>query len=356
MRRSILWGAGLALLLALSAGHAEWRMVVHEAVGPTEFPVDSIQSVTFYNCPPTVRLPPGTFIMGDGAATCGHDEREVTLTRGFLLAQHETTNQEYLDALQWAYDNGYVTATTSSVRDALDGRNEELLNLADDGCEIQFDGVASFYLRESPSSYAQQAYPEGYDPSTHPVKEVSWFGAARYCDWLSLQAGLARAYQHSGDWACNYGDPYGAPGYRLPTDAEWEYAAQYDDERIYPWGNGSPDCSRTNFWPGSSDCDGGGSSGCIGWTTPVGSYPDAASALGLLDMSGNVIEWCNDWWLCDLGTVPVTDPLGPATGSERLLRGGSWNCWEENLPCAYRSSNSDADGGIGFRVARTTAR
>ncbi|MCK4414550.1 MAG: SUMF1/EgtB/PvdO family nonheme iron enzyme [Candidatus Eisenbacteria sp.] len=144
---------------------------------------------------------------------------------------------------------------------------------------------------EAPSSWAQDAYPDGYDPADHPVKVVNWFGAARYCDWLSLQAGLPRAYEHSGDWSCNGGDTYGAEGYRLPTDAEWEYAAQYEGERIYPWGDEAPNCSRVNF-----------DDTCVGWTSPVRSYPDAPEALALSDMAGNVWDWCDDWHVCDLGT------------------------------------------------------
>ena len=76
-----------------------------------------------------VTVPSGTFTMGDGSGPCGYDKREVTLTRGFYLGQHEVTNQEYLDAVQWAYDSGYVTATTSSVSDAMDGSTVELLDL-----------------------------------------------------------------------------------------------------------------------------------------------------------------------------------------------------------------------------------
>jgi formylglycine-generating enzyme required for sulfatase activity len=252
-----------------------------------------------------------------------------------------------MEALQWAYDNGYVTATTSTVQDNLDGSTQELLDLDDNDCEIQFDGAGTFYLRESPSSAAQTAYPAGYDPADHPVKEVTWYGAARYCDWLSLQAGLARAYQHTGDWACNGGDPYGAEGYRLPTDAEWEYAAQWDDERIYPWGNEAPDCTRANFY--HTDY-------CVGWTSPVGSYPDAPASLGLSDMAGNVWEWCNDWYTCNLGTSPATDPTGPGSGTDRGVRGGSCGgmgcvgC----LRCAHRDDNmAYSNSRVGFRALRT---
>jgi formylglycine-generating enzyme required for sulfatase activity len=282
-----------------------------------------------------VRVTAGSFTMGDGEAQGGIPERNVTLTRDFYVGQYEVTNKEYLDAVQWAYDNGYVTATTSLVLDNLDGCTGQLLDLGDDACEIAFsDGVFSF--RDAG---------RGINPE-HPMKEVRWYGAARYCDWLSLQEDppLDRAYEHSGDWSCNGGDPYGAEGYRLPTDAEWEYAAQYDDERAYPWGDAAPACSLVNY--GS----------CVGWTSPVGSCPAGNSALGLSDMAGNAYEWCNDRWLSDLGTSPATDPVGPGAGDYRVLRGGAWShLIGDYLPCAARSYGTPnyGSGHIGFRAART---
>ncbi|MFC1573004.1 formylglycine-generating enzyme family protein [Candidatus Eisenbacteria bacterium] len=348
MTRRIILILGLVLAICATASQGEWKMRIHKGGNIDEHLCADIDSVTFIDVfapPPMVTVPAGVFIMGDGVASCGVDEHEVTLTRDFYLGQHEVTNQEYLEAVQWAYDHGYVTATTSSVQDSLDGRTEELLDLDDPegDCEIQFDGAGSFYLRESPSSFAQDAYPSGYNPADHPVKEVTWYGSVRYCDWLSLQAGLPRAYEHSGDWSCNGGDPYGAQGYRLPTDAEWEYAAQWDDERVYPWGDEAPDCSRANF------------SSCVGWTSPVGSYPEAPEALGLSDMAGNVWEWCNDWHTCNLGTSPESDPAGPTAGSSRVLRGGSFYHYYYDLRCAYRSlyAPSYSHYHFGFRCARS---
>ena len=293
---------------------------------------------------PMVLVPAGTFTMGDGAANCGADERVVTLTNDYYLGQHEVTNSEYRDALQWAYDQGHVTATSSTVQDNLDGSTVQLVDLNSQYGEITFSG-GIFSLRESPSSYAQSAYPGGYDPADHPVKEVSWYGAVAYCDWLSLQAGYTRAYDHS-DWSCNGGDPYGASGYRLPTDAEWEFAAQYNDERIYPWGSETPDCSRANNYQGGY---------CVGWTSPVGNYPAAPVVLGLYDMAGNVWEWCNDWHTCGLGTSPETDPTGPGTGSSRVLRGGGWNNGASRLRCAARYYGNPSNAGSygGFRCARS---
>ncbi len=286
--------------------------------------------------PEMIPVPAGSFIMGDGAATCGVDERAVTLTHAFQLSRTEVTNQQYLDAVQWALLYGYVTATPSSVIDNLDGSTVELLDLDDPegDCEIEFsDGF--FILRD---------VGHGLNPD-NPVIEVTWYGAAAYCDWMSLIAGLPRAYDHA-TWACGGGDPYAAAGYRLPTDAEWEFTAQYDDERLYPWGNEAPDDSRANY------------QFTVGWTSIVGSYPGGPSIGGelLYDLAGNVFEWCNDWHVCSLGTTPVTDPAGPVSGTERVVRGGSWSGNASYLRAAARGAAyppTRSSYSIGFRVARS---
>jgi formylglycine-generating enzyme required for sulfatase activity len=278
-----------------------------------------------------VLVPAGTFIMGDGVTHCGEEEREVTLTHSFYLGRYEVTNQEYVAAVQWAYDLGHVTVDSSSVRDALDDSKEKLLDLDGSECEIAFDEDSGTFSTVNAKC---------------PVKHVTWYGAARYCDWLSLQQGFPRAYEHGGDWSCNGGDPYGAGGYRLPTDAEWEYAAQYEDERIHPWGDETPDCGRANYY------------GCLGSTSPVGSYPGAPDISGelLYDMAGNVWEWCNDWHECLLGTTPETDPVGPSSGASRVVRSGCWYAGDCALRCASRAASSHPGGdgiAMGFRCARS---
>ncbi|MFZ1946062.1 MAG: PKD domain-containing protein [bacterium] len=285
-----------------------------------------------------VPVPAGSFDMGGYTHPYGNcnDVHAVTLTHSFYIGQCEVTNQEYRDAVQWAYDHGYVTATATSVADALDGSTVELVDL-DGGdlgaqCPLAFSG-GTFAVRNP-------------GKEDHPMAMVSWFGAAAYCDWLSMQQGLPRSYDHA-TWQCNGGDPYGAAGYRLPTDAEWEFAAQYDDERIYPWGNGEPSLSLANY-SGSGDIVG---------TCPVGSYPGAPSIGGylLFDMAGNVAEWCNDYFNCQLGSGAVTDPVGPLSAPEHVMRNGHHAMLDFALGCAFRglSGNDDYFCTNGFRIART---
>jgi formylglycine-generating enzyme required for sulfatase activity len=294
-----------------------------------------------------VRVPAGQFTMGDAVngKLCWEREHEVTLTRDFYMGQTEVTNRQFVEMLQWAYDLGYVAVSGPMVYDRMDGQTGTevpLYYLANYGSEIAFvDG--EFLLRHA----ERVVNPE------NPIQEVSWYGAAAYCDWLSLRRGLPRAYDHQ-TWACNGGDPYGASGYRLPTEAEWEYAAQYDDERVYPWGNGPALCELANFfysWDERSYCAG------WGWTTPVGSYAAEKTlrGMGIFDMAGNVREWCNDWHACDLGIVPTQDPAGPTGGTGRVVRGGGLDSLSHTLICAFRVDRvpSHASYSLGFRVART---
>ncbi len=285
-----------------------------------------------------VYIAPGTFIMGSPTTELerysDETQHQVTLTHGIYVQATEVTNQQYRDMAQWAYDHEYVIVENYNLRDNLDGSNQILKSLCEelDREELAF-GAGVFYC---------------FNP-THPVKYVTWYGSVAYCDWLSLQQGLPRAYNHS-TWQCNGGNPYTATGYRLPTEAEWEYACRAGTQTPFNTGScldAGTDANYNGSYPYS---------GCpiglyVGWTVPVRTYP--ANAFGLYDMHGNMWEWCNDWY----GTYGgiVTDPTGPAVGSNRLSRGGFFFGIAENCRSAFRSClNPDGVFPVnGFRSVRS---
>ncbi|MCA9787097.1 MAG: SUMF1/EgtB/PvdO family nonheme iron enzyme, partial [Candidatus Cloacimonetes bacterium] len=120
----------------------------------------------------------------------------------------------------------------------------------------------------------------------------------------------------------------------------------FDDGRLFPWGNAAP----AGCEPLSN------STLCLGWTWPAGSEPSGASALGLLDLSGNVLEWCNDFYASTYPSGPLLDPMGPSSGTRRVLRGGDFG----TAPITYSSGvtrqnslPSAARPWIGFRAVRS---
>ncbi len=185
------------------------------------------------------------------------------------------------------------------------------------------------------------ATPSYFSGANHPVEQVNWYDAVNFCNLLSQQAGLNPCYYIDGiNVTCNF---Y-ATGYRLPTEAEWEYAAR----------GGS--LTQGYKFSGSND------SGTVAWyltnssatTHDVGNRQ--ANELDLYDLSGNVLEWCWDWY----GTytsASQTNPAGPSSGTHRVFRGGSWQHPAQNLRVANRCYLAglypdSRDYRIGFRVVR----
>jgi len=164
---------------------------------------------------------------------------------------------------------------------------------------------------------------EGWGRGDRPVINVSWEDAQQYIQWLNQETGKQ---------------------YRLPTEAQWEYAARAGSATKYSWGN--------EIGSNQANCDGCGSQWDNKQTAPVGSF--AANAFGLYDMHGNVWEWCQDWYGSGYyQSSPATDPQGSSSGVLRVSRGGSWNGGPSSLRSAFRGGSSPGDryGVLGFRLS-----
>ena len=170
---------------------------------------------------------------------------------------------------------------------------------------------------DPPSSSSSSTRDSYYGDSTYhdyPVIRVSWHQANAYCEWA---------------------------GARLPTEAEWEYAARGPNGLIYPWGNSAPNDTLLNY------------NYNVGDTTETGSYLNGASWCNALDMAGNVWEWVADWY-GDYPSGRQVNPTGSSSGGQRVLRGGSWDMGAHYVRSATRNGNAPYITGYddpGFRCA-----
>ncbi|MBP7201285.1 MAG: SUMF1/EgtB/PvdO family nonheme iron enzyme [Mesotoga sp.] len=206
----------------------------------------------------------------------------------------------------------------------------------------QFDEFCEQTVREKSSD-------NGWGRQNRPVIFVSWWDATEYCNWLSSKAGFPPAYNSSGYLIDGKGEvtssPSKAVGYRLPTEAEWEYVAR------------GADLSKTTLYSGHDEPD------IVAWyninsdwkTSEVGAKQP--NEIGVFDMSGNVWEWCHDWY-ASYPYLEQTDPCVFSEGNYRVIRGGSWHDFEKYLRVSARSgyTPTGAAKDVGFRVCRTLSR
>jgi formylglycine-generating enzyme required for sulfatase activity len=221
-----------------------------------------------------------------------------------------------------------------------------------DNDEVQHQvTISAFYMGKYQVTQAEYEAVMGTNPSWFngsnlPVECVSWYDAAEFCNRLSQREGLTLAYSGSGD---NIISNWNANGYRLPTEAEWEYACRAGTTTPFSTGNNIT-TSQANYY-GYGPYNNNAAGIYRETTTPVGSF--APNPWGLYDMHGNVWEWCWDWY-GSYSSGAQNNPRGPVSGDYRVVRGGSWYYFGRYLRSAFRNFNypSSRNYFIGFRLVR----
>jgi formylglycine-generating enzyme required for sulfatase activity len=267
-------------------------------------------------------IPPGTFTMGSSLGEPGRNNNEdyqynITLTRGFYMGIYPVTQEQYQAVMDWNANGANSTPS---------------------------------HFGNNPAAGEVQA--------RRPVEDVSWYEAILFCNRLSILEGLTPVYSIEGStnpaiWGTvpsrdsffwnDVTVNWNANGYRLPTEAEWEYACRAGTTTAWYTGNTENAALQAAAWYRANNDNG---TRQVGLKTP--------NAWGLYDMHGNVWEWVWDWYDSSTSGSWSDDPRGPASGTRRVARGGSWGASAASLRSASRAEGSAwlRLNFFGFRVVR----
>jgi formylglycine-generating enzyme required for sulfatase activity len=284
-----------------------------------------------FRAPEMAAIPPGSFIMGSPSMELDRVEfqeyrHEVHLSP-FYLGVREVTVGEFR---RFTEETGYRTTAEQA------------------GGAFAYNETMNEWEFQADADWRRPGFRQSED---HPVVGVSWFDAIDYCNWLSGKAGLTPAYTVSGEevrWDRR------ADGYRLPTEAEWEYACRAGTTT--PFFTGERISTAQANYNGNFPYNYGNRGLFRKSTSPVAFF--RPNPWGLYDMNGNAWEWCWDlyglYYKAGTEPAPLTDPAGSDSGAHRVNRGGGWASPAKLLRSAARSSDfpETAGGSLGFRIAR----